>query len=41
MLFSLGVYESLDWASALSETFVSAEIYSCHHNGILTDEPNV
>jgi hypothetical protein len=31
----------LDWATALSETFVSAEIHSCLHNGILTYEPNV
>jgi hypothetical protein len=49
LLFLLAVYEyfadiwydSLDWASALSETFVSAEIHLCLHNGILTDEPNV
>jgi hypothetical protein len=34
-------YDTLDWASALSETCVRVEIHSCLHNGILTDEPNV
>lgn len=33
--------DCLDWASALSETYVSVEIHSCLHKGILTDEPNV
>jgi len=34
-------YDSLDWASALSETYVSAEMHSCVHTLILTYETNV